>query len=529
VLKVAENHYFSTVNHDTTLKFPLSPENVTLIKGLASPAPVGTKTSEVVNLDVRTTFQLLPSEFTIANPEEYAATLETILQQVEVQLGFPPGYSFEAKLYKMLMYEPGCFFRKHRDNERLPGMFGTLVIQLPSVYKGAALQVWSPGPGGTESCCLLPPHGMDQKLRWAAFYADCFHEITELESGTRTALVYSLTAVTTQFSKPHLGMHSNPTPFRLHAGLVDALAASMDKFANETNDDYPDTTKETTESHWVTIKDGEGKDVHRSQRKQVTKTVEHVKPVKLSLVLEHLYTPKALQEAGVSALKGRDASIGALLLAAQHKSATSGHVPSLQHLAACAVVESDPDNYKQLPADHPLHAVLDEQLQVPRLCDSQPRFDAFLTLAVFWETGEMSPAEPFYTFGPLYPLNGQAAVMPFDLGQGVLADLHEHSCLVETGGGPDGPGSPDRDDDGYPIPCSDSDDDGYRYDPGRGKHGFVVRLEEMLFGTEESKAVRTAALIQSDYAGGLDELAQEESGVECKFALNYCLHRPSLT
>jgi len=39
----------------------------------------------------------------------------------------------QTDLYKLLLYEEGCYFRRHRDNERMPGCFGTLVIQLPSV------------------------------------------------------------------------------------------------------------------------------------------------------------------------------------------------------------------------------------------------------------------------------------------------------------------------------------------------------------------------------------------------------------
>ncbi len=30
----------------------------------------------------------------------------------------------QADLYKLLLYDEGCFFRRHRDNERLDGVFG---------------------------------------------------------------------------------------------------------------------------------------------------------------------------------------------------------------------------------------------------------------------------------------------------------------------------------------------------------------------------------------------------------------------
>jgi hypothetical protein len=44
-----------------------------------------------------------------------------------------------ANLYKLLLYEAGGHFTVHRDTEKEEGMFGTLVIQLPSVFSGGAM------------------------------------------------------------------------------------------------------------------------------------------------------------------------------------------------------------------------------------------------------------------------------------------------------------------------------------------------------------------------------------------------------
>ncbi len=41
-----------------------------------------------------------------------------------------------CELYKMLLYRTGDFFAPHVDNEKEEGMFGTLVITLPSEYEG---------------------------------------------------------------------------------------------------------------------------------------------------------------------------------------------------------------------------------------------------------------------------------------------------------------------------------------------------------------------------------------------------------
>ena len=41
----------------------------------------------------------------------------------------------DARLYKLLLYEPGSHFKPHRDSEKAAGMFATLTIMLPSSYQ----------------------------------------------------------------------------------------------------------------------------------------------------------------------------------------------------------------------------------------------------------------------------------------------------------------------------------------------------------------------------------------------------------
>jgi hypothetical protein len=44
--------------------------------------------------------------------------------------------NISAQLYKLLLYEKGAFFKPHKDSEKTPGMFGTLVICLSSAHEG---------------------------------------------------------------------------------------------------------------------------------------------------------------------------------------------------------------------------------------------------------------------------------------------------------------------------------------------------------------------------------------------------------
>jgi len=93
-----------------------------------------------------------------------------------------------AELYKLLVYDPGAFFIKHRDTAKSPGMFGTLVVVLPSEHTGGELVV---NHGGKEVTMSLANNEVSE-IRFAAFYADCEHEVKPITSGNRICLIYNL-------------------------------------------------------------------------------------------------------------------------------------------------------------------------------------------------------------------------------------------------------------------------------------------------------------------------------------------------
>jgi hypothetical protein len=128
------------------LQFPLSPDQIARVvaAGAAKRAGVGRGTETVTNLDVRRCWHVLPGSLAIDNADQWnAKVMLPLLEKVQRALGCEQ-WSVTADLYKLLVYEPGCFFSRHRDNERLDGTFGTLVIQLPSQYTGATLTVSDP-------------------------------------------------------------------------------------------------------------------------------------------------------------------------------------------------------------------------------------------------------------------------------------------------------------------------------------------------------------------------------------------------
>ena len=68
-------------------------------------------------------------------------------------------------------------------------MFGTMVVQLPSDYDGGVLRVCHHGEEMTFDFSGLK--GMTG-FHYAAFYADCQHELCEVTRGYRMCLVYNL-------------------------------------------------------------------------------------------------------------------------------------------------------------------------------------------------------------------------------------------------------------------------------------------------------------------------------------------------
>jgi 2OG-Fe(II) oxygenase superfamily len=90
-----------------------------------------------------------------------------------------------------LLYEAGSFFLPHRDGEKLDRMVATLVIVLPASYEGGELVVRHEGQEQTIDFSSVENSAL--QTHFAAFYADCEHEVRPLRTGYRLCLVYNLT------------------------------------------------------------------------------------------------------------------------------------------------------------------------------------------------------------------------------------------------------------------------------------------------------------------------------------------------
>ena len=90
----------------------------------------------------------------------------------------------------MFLFKQGGHFKKHTEKKK--GIFGTLVIQLPSIYTGGELIVYDVN-GSEYKYDFGQAKGKSSELfHYAAHYADIEHEIREITSGYRIFLVYNL-------------------------------------------------------------------------------------------------------------------------------------------------------------------------------------------------------------------------------------------------------------------------------------------------------------------------------------------------
>lgn len=177
------------VNDLGPVGLPLSASQAEELKRRCEQAPYGQGERTLVDTDVRRVWRLTPDRFSLNNLE-WKKFLATIVKRISEELGLGKR-KLETNLHELLLYEKGCFFLPHRDGEKLAGMVATLVVVLPSAYEGGELVVRH--DGGELTIDFSRVENSAFQTHFAAFYADCEHEVRPLTSGYRLCLVYNLT------------------------------------------------------------------------------------------------------------------------------------------------------------------------------------------------------------------------------------------------------------------------------------------------------------------------------------------------
>ena len=255
------------------IAFPILSVQAERLVAIAEAAPHGRGEETVVDREVRRTWQVDSAKVRIGG-RHWDQTLTGLVADIALGLGVSEPVA--ADFYKLLVYDTGSFFVDHRDTEKAPGMFATMVLVLPSTHSGGELVIKHLG----REVVLDPRPEEPSEIGFAAFYADCVHEVQPVKTGCRLTLVYNLRFVAER--RP-----LKAPDYRAEHGRVVELLRN-----------------------WASAED---------------------EPDKLILPLEHAYTPAELS---FSALKGADGGVASVLVKA------AAEADCDLHLALLSIEES---------------------------------------------------------------------------------------------------------------------------------------------------------------------------------------------
>lgn len=166
------------------ITLPVSQSQAKQLCVLARPARHGRGEQTVLDRRVRDTWEVPKSRVKI-DKRRWNRTLRPVLDRLCHDLGLPAGRRLRAELHSVLVYAPGQFFVEHQDSEKDDAMVGSLVVGLPSTFKGGALEIRHRGQTATY-------RGSKTALSFVAFYSDCRHEVKPVRAGYRVVLTYNL-------------------------------------------------------------------------------------------------------------------------------------------------------------------------------------------------------------------------------------------------------------------------------------------------------------------------------------------------
>ncbi len=254
------------------LRFPVSRTQAQRLCEIARPARYGRGEQTLLDKRVRDTWKIAKSRIKI-DRRRWNRTLLPVLEALRGDLGLADGCKLKAELHSILVYTPGQFFLPHRDSEKADEMIGTLVVILPSSFKGGGMVVRHQGEKVTYRASR-------KALSFIAFYADCQHEVRPVTEGHRIVLTYNLLLV----GDEEAAVAAEPAPAMVN-GLAERLREHFET---------------PLASRWDWEEDAPPREP----------------PNRLVVLLDHQYTERGL---AWHRLKGTDAARAALLQAAAER------------------------------------------------------------------------------------------------------------------------------------------------------------------------------------------------------------------
>ncbi|KNZ59085.1 hypothetical protein VP01_1801g3 [Puccinia sorghi] len=171
------------VNGVGDILLPLSKEQTQQLIEKAQQAGVSIgEQKKLDNLPIPNTWEFNADQLRFFDPAWQGYLLD-LGKRAACKLGIQAPIRLE--LFKMDIYAKGVMTKPQTETERTRGMFGTLIISLPSAHKGGEVVVRHNG----EAITLLT-----EKQSFACWYSDATHELLQVISGYRCVLTYNLAA-----------------------------------------------------------------------------------------------------------------------------------------------------------------------------------------------------------------------------------------------------------------------------------------------------------------------------------------------
>ncbi|OSD03828.1 hypothetical protein PYCCODRAFT_1458386, partial [Trametes coccinea BRFM310] len=169
------------------------------------PATYGLGGEDVFDETYRKAGKLDARHFSLNWSPAQAGLLDIVRDQLffeTVSRRIPSGKAttIRAELYKLNVYGPQSFFKRHVDTPRDGTMFGSIVIVFPTMHEGGELVLRSyyklddetrHDQWKVDSSSLLSQTNASS-IAYIAFFSDIEHEVLPVQSGYRVTITYNL-------------------------------------------------------------------------------------------------------------------------------------------------------------------------------------------------------------------------------------------------------------------------------------------------------------------------------------------------
>ena len=187
------------IDESTEIKYPIDNETLNKIKASTQKSKFGRGTQTIYDSNTRNSFELNNNQFKLKKFEtdsRNSSLLETIRKSLMPHIDF-----IIAEPYKLIIYEKGCFFNKHKDHKSTPLHFGSLILLLPykNGYKNGDFVlekqnnkeikkfIWKLNTEKFREIYIK-----NNQCQYISFYTDINHEIKKITEGVRISIVFQL-------------------------------------------------------------------------------------------------------------------------------------------------------------------------------------------------------------------------------------------------------------------------------------------------------------------------------------------------